>query len=298
MRLITGFVLAALCALAAAPVAADQGTYPKTDEELDAAYEGLQWQRGTGSYKLPGSHAAIQLHSGRALLLGADAQRYSWLASGVEFPSTEAVLTYDSSGAKSEVYYEWRDEGYVDDSDWADVDADELLQQYRDGTEESNDERIANGMEPMRVVGWLEPPHYDKASRTVTYAIELKDNNSSWTNAVALRLGRGGYTEFTWVGPINLFQSAGGRPVLLNEALASYKYDEGYRYLDHQDGDKVAAYGIAGLVTAALGVKFGKGLITGLIAVVLAGKKILIPVVIALGGAFARFRRRLFGADS
>jgi len=48
------------------------------------------------------------------------------------------------------------------------------------------------------------------------------------------------------------------------------------------------------LVTAALGVKFGKGLIAGLIALVLAGKKILIPVVIALGGAFARFRRRIF----
>jgi len=295
MRLVAGFWLAVACVFAVAPVAADQGPYPKTEEEIKAAYDALQWHSGPGSYKLPASHAVIQLPSDRTLLLGADAERYSWLASGTEFPGTEAVLTYDSGNV--EVYYEWRDEGYITDSDWEEVDPDKLLAQYRDGTESANDERVANGFEPMHVVGWLEAPHYDKSTRTVTYAMELKDKNGSWANAFALRLGRAGYTEFTWVGSIGLFRGAAGRPVLLNQALASHNYEDGYRYQDFKEGDKVAAYGIAGLVAAALGAKFGKGLIAAIIAFALAGKKIAIPAIGVGIAALAKFGRRLFSAD-
>ena len=294
MRVIAGFCLAVFCALASAGACADQGAYPKTDGELQAAYNALQWRTKAGPYNLPASHATVQLPPGRALLLGADAERYSWLGSGIEFPRTEAVLTYDSDSAPSEVYYEWRDEGYVSDSDWEDVDGDELLAQYRDSTEASNDERVKNGFLPMHVVGWLEPPRYDKATRTVTYAMELKDDESGWVNAVALRLGRAGYTEFTWVGSIDLFRNAAGRPELLDQALATHSFDDGHRYEDFKDGDKVAAYGIAGLVATALGVKFGKGLIAAAIAFLVAGKKIIIPVVAVAGVALFRFGRRLF----
>ena len=295
MRIVAGFCLAVMVAFAAAPVAADQGPYPKTEEELRAAYDKLSWQTGGGSHNLPRSHAVIQLRSGQAALLGADAERYSWLTSGIEFPATEAVLTYQSANASAEVYYEWRDEGYVSDDDWADVDADALLKQYRENTEAANDERAANGFEPMHVVGWLEPPHYDKSTHTVTYAMELKDKDSNWANAFALRLGRTGYTEFTWVGSVDLFQGAGGRPALLNDALAIHSFEEGYRYADFQEGDKVAAYGIAGLVAAAVGAKFGKGLIAALIAFLIAGKKVVIPAVLVGGAALFKFGRRLLG---
>lgn len=297
MRFIANLCLAAFCAFASAPSAADQGTYPQTEEELDAVYDRLNWQTNFGSYKLPRSHAVIKLRSGQALLLGGDAERYSWLSSGTEFPDTEAVLSYDSANAQAEVYFEWRDEGYISDSDWADIDVDQLLQDYRDGTEAANDDRVENGFQPMHVVGWLESPRYDKATHTVTYAIELKDEDGSWANAFALRLARKGYTEFTWVGSIGLFQGAAGRPALLNDALASHSFEEGHRYADFQEGDEVAAYGIAGLVAAAMGAKFGKGLIAGLIAFLIASKKIVIPVVLVIGVAIAKFGRRLLGGS-
>lgn len=296
MRFLAGLCLAALCALTA-PAVADQGAYPETEDELQAAYDALNW-RSDGSHKLPRSHAVIRLRSGQILLLGDDAERFSWLSSGTEFPDTEAVLSYDSAGATSEVYFEWRDEGYISDADWADVNADRLLEDYREGTEAANDERIDNGFEPMHVVGWLEAPRYDESTNTVTYAIELKDKDGSWANAFALRLGRAGYTEFTWVGSVGLFQSAGGRPALLNDALAAHSFEEGYRYADFEEGDKVASYGIAGLVAAAIGAKFGKGLIAGFIAMLLAGKKIVIPLVLVLGAAIFKFGRRLLGSES
>ncbi len=112
---------------------------------------------------------------------------------------------------------------------------------------------------------------------------------------MALRLRRAGYTEFTWVGPIQQFKNASGRPVLLNQALASHAFEEGHRYADFKEGDKVAAYGVAGLLATALGVKFGKGLIAGLIAFLIASKKIIIPVVLVAGAVVLKFGKRLFG---
>ena len=297
MRFIAGLCLAALCALAM-PAFAGQGSYPQTDDELQAAYDALSWRSDVGSHKLPESHAAIRLRSGQILLLGADAERFAWLASGTEFPDTEAVLSYDSVSAKSEVYLEWRDEGYITDSDWADVNADQLLESYRSGTEAGNSERIDNGLAPMHVVGWLEEPHYNRSTHTITYAIELEDKDGRWANAFALRLGRAGYTEFMWVGSVGLLQSAGGRPALLNDALAAHGFEEGYRYEDYQEGDEVASYGVAGLMAAAIGAKFGKGLIAGLFAMLVAGKKIVIPLVLAFGAAIAKFGRRLLGSES
>ena len=293
MRFIAGLCLAVVCSLAAAGTSADQGAYPKTEKELDAAYAALQWQNKAGPYALRASHATVQLPAGQMLLLGADAERYSWLTSGLEFPGTEAVLTYDSDNANGDVYYDWRGEGYIADSDWDDVDGDALLAQYREVTESSNKERVKNGAAPIQVVGWLETPHYDKATRTVTYAMELKDDRGGWANAVALRLGRTGYTEFTWVGSTEQFKGSRGRPDLLNQGLAIHAFDAGYRYEDFRDGDKVAAYGIAGVMAAALGLE-SKGQIIADLA------KIAIPLIAVAALAlwesrelFSSFRRRL-----
>jgi uncharacterized membrane-anchored protein len=287
MRVVAGLAVGVLCV--ALPALADQGLYPKTEEERKAAYAALHWEEAAGSYKLPDSHAVIQMQSGEGLLLGGDAQRYSWLASGIEFPQTEAVLS--AADGESLVYYEWRDEGHVSDSDWKDVDGDELLKQYRDSTEASNEERGKNGFEPMHVAGWLEPPRYDQATHTVTYAMELNDKDSHWGNAVALRLGRAGYTEFTWVGPIDGFRTAGGRPDLLNEALGSHAFEQGFGYGDFQEGDKVAAYGIAGLVATALGVSYSKGIMAALLGLVFAAKKLTFILLAVIGYVALRFKQ-------
>lgn len=279
--------------LASNSVLADQGEYPKTDEEREAAFNALTWRDEARAYALDRSHAHIQLPQGKLLLLGSDAERFGWLVSGIEFPGTEAVLSYESADA-AVVYYEWRDEGYVNDSDWSEVDADELLTQYKEATVASNEERAKNGFAPMEVVGWLQPPSYDSTSRTVTYAMELKDTDEHWANAVALRLGRTGYTEFTWAGSLGSLQSSGNHPELLQAALDTHEFDEGYRYTDFQEGDKVATYGIAGLVATALGLKFSKGLIAALIAFLVAGKKIIIPAVLLGGAGLFKYWRKLF----
>jgi uncharacterized membrane-anchored protein len=288
MRFIARLWLAGVCLLAAAGVSADQGTYPRTDEELRAAYDALQWHNQAGPYQLPWSHATVQLPAGLLLLLGGDARRYSWLGNGIDYPATEAVLIHNAGSINREVYYDWRGVGYVSDSDWTDVDGDELLGRLRAATEASNEDRVKRGGKPLHVVGWLEPPHYDQATRTVTYATELSDDDGSWSNAVALRLGRTGYTEISWAGPVDRASDAGGRPDLLSRALAAHSFDPGHRYEDFRDGDKTADYGVAGALDAALGIE-SKGRIAAELAT------IAIPLIAVVALALLRFKE-LFGS--
>lgn len=293
-RLCAGAVISASVLLAGGMAAADQGAYPQSDAEKQAAYNALTWQRELKSYPLPDSHAQFQLPSGNVLLLGADAERFAWLVSGVEFPATEAILSPDSED-NSLVYFEWRDEGYVSDSDWEEVDAAALLKEYSESTEHSNEERAKNGFAPMHVVGWLQPPEYNPETHTVSYALELEDGEGHWANAVALRLGRAGYVEMTWAGSLESLKQDANKPALLQTALGAHEFDAGHRYADFQDGDKVAAYGIGGLLATALGLKFGKGLLAALLAFIVAGKKILIPAALFGVAALAKYGRKLFG---
>lgn len=300
MRRVAGVVLGFLLALAAGPLWADQGPYPETEAERNAAFDALIWQHEAKSYPLEGAHASLDLKPGLSLLLGSDAQRLEWLINGVEFPDTVAALTYSNGSAKALAFVQWHDEGYVTDTQWNDVDSDKLLEQYRDATERSNKDRVANGRNALHVIGWLQKPEYDQATHTVSFALELSNGKANSANVKALHLGREGYASITWAGSMSVFQNSGNPPALLSTVLASYKFDQGHSYDDFKQGDKVAAYGIAGLVATALGVKFGKGLLAALLAFLIAGKKIAIPAVAVFGAGIVKFWRRLFGrrADS
>ena len=48
--------------------------------------------------------------------------------------------------------------GYIKDDEAKEWNADELLKNLREGTEEANKDRIARGFEPIEVVGWAELP--------------------------------------------------------------------------------------------------------------------------------------------
>ena len=263
MKVIARLACVAGCILLTGAAVADQGLYPKTDDEKNAAIDALNWLSEPKSYTLDASHAHVRPPAGAILLLGSDAQRYAWLVSGVEFPDTEAVLRQESDGA--DVYYEWRAEGHVDDSDWSDVDPDQLLSQYNEAI---NADRERYSVEPVQILRWLRPPTYDVASRTVTFAVELKDAENHWANVVALRLGRGGYTEFTWVGSITSIQSSGNDPQLLRDALNGHEFDQGHRYADFREGEEVATYSIAELLEAKFEAKRGEGPSLGILGAI------------------------------
>src|SRR3990167_3706997 len=60
--------------------------------------------------------------------------------------------------AKYFLILEWEDVGYVKDDEADKLDAKEILESIREGTEEGNKFRAEKGLPPVSVVGWDEPP--------------------------------------------------------------------------------------------------------------------------------------------
>jgi uncharacterized membrane-anchored protein len=285
-------LLAVVLVLSSPTASAEQAPIPRDQAALEAEYRALHWESMERDYDLPKSNSHLKLPQGFDILMGADAERLAFLDNGVEFPQTEAILYEPQTGAY--IFVDYFDDGFVDDDDWSDIDPADFLQQMQEGQRSSNKERVANGQEAFEIVGWVEPPTYDTTSHVAHYVVEMGNERAHWVNAVAVKLGREGHHEVTWVGPLDIFKSDG--PRVLKTALDSHSYDDGHRYADFKDGDKVAAYGIAGLVAAVAGVKLSKGLLAGLFAfLAIAGKKLailVVPAAIGIGAAVKRFLRR------
>jgi uncharacterized membrane-anchored protein len=284
--------LAGFLCFATTPSLAEQAPYPKDETARRAELDAMNWLSGPSGYEVETSHSTMKAPESSAVLLGKDAQRYEFLINGVEFPNTEMVI-YDPA-SEVEISVEFHREGFVKDDDWSEVDADDFLKQLIEGQRESNKRRSANGQEAFDVIGWLERPSYDPVKHVAHYVLELGTAQRHWLNAVAVKLGREGYHQFTWVGDTEQYKHGG--PAVLAATLDSHSYAEGYRYVDVKSGDKVAAYGIAGLVAAVAGVKLGKGLLAGALAfLAIAGKKLAIlavPALIGIRAAVKRFFRR------
>ena len=74
--------------------------------------------------------------------------------------------------------------------------------------------------------------------------------------------------------------------------LDSHSYDEGHRYADHVEGDKLAGFGIAALVKAtAVGGKPGEGSIAAIFGGDLLPKEAWLVILAALGGIGIFFKR-------
>jgi uncharacterized membrane-anchored protein len=212
------------------------------------------------------------------------------------------------SGTDQIIFHSF-DEGYVSLDDWSTVDAAAILAEISANTEQYNVERRRQGIPELHVVGWLQPPTLDRTTATVYWAIEGAGfNNSRIVNSIALRLSRDGIEKLNWVTDKATYQAVGGQ---LDVALRAHSFDQGHQYSDHLSTDKIAGYGIAALVAAAVGVKVAKFAAVGGGAAVAAGAakaggfaalgKLLVLPFIALA-AFARKIgrgiKRLFGSST
>jgi len=185
------------------------------------------------------------------------------------------------------------EDGYVDDSDAASINYAKLLKQMQEATAESNEERTKRGFPAITVVGWAEPPTYDRAAHKMYWARDLMFGSAGeHTLNYSIRiLGRRG------VLVLNAIAAMPQLPAVRSETqnvLAAVNFSDGHRYTDYLPGkDKAATYGVAGLVIGATAAKAGlfKALWIGLLAF----KKVLVAGVIALFGAIRSFFRKRSG---
>ncbi|HEY9715269.1 MAG TPA: DUF2167 domain-containing protein [Chroococcales cyanobacterium] len=195
--------------------------------------------------------------------------------------------------------------GYVSDTDADKLNADDILNSYKEGTKEQNEERKELKMEPIYVGGWAEKPHYDKAEHQVIWAIEVKNEDSPAAPVVGINyntriLGRRGVLCMNLVtDPQNLNKDKGA----VAELLKNTHLNRGQTYAEYVPGkDKSAGFGLAGLILGggamAAAAKFGLfgALWKWILGLILVLKKFIIIIVLAIGGFFSKLFGKKKGA--
>lgn len=195
---------------------------------------------------------------------------------GMILPSETSPFSQEGWG----VIVTYDEEGYVSDEDADGIDYDALLEEMKASTEAENEERAEQGYARFELVGWAERPRYDKEAKKLYWAKELEFEGApgNTLNYNVRVLGRRGVLVLNAVATMDQLELVKGAIPAVIEAAS---FDPGHRYADYQPGtDKVAAYGLAALVAGGIAAK--SGMLTKLIALLLAGKKLAIPAVIAL----------------
>lgn len=237
----------------------ENGLTKKEFKELKALAE-LNWKT-EGTHVLPLSNSSISIPNDYALLTGDDAVALYTVEGKFVGEFLEAYIC-DSSSFQNEIVFQNFKTGYISIDDWKGINSKELIDEITQGTEERNEERRKQGSNELHVIGWIQEPTLDQSTNTVFWAIEASDsgNDDNLVNAVAIRLGREGYEQLTWITSRSSYVSSGGP---LDTMLSAHSFDQGYRYSDYVTGDKLAEYGIASLVAVTAG---GKALKAGGIA--------------------------------
>ena len=223
-----------------------------------------------GKISLPGNIATLDLPSSFRYLSPADTSLLTAAGWGV-------IVTYD-------------EDGHVKDDDADAIKYDELLKEMQEGTEANNAERKKQGYAPMTLVGWAEPPSYDKASHKLYWAKELKTEGeqASGLNYNIRVLGRKGVLVLNAVAGMDQIAKIKSE---MKQVTAFSEFTDGNRYADFDSNtDKTAEYGIAALVAGGVAAKLG--LFGKLFAMLLVFKKFLIVGIGAIGVAINKFLGR------
>lgn len=202
----------------------------------------------------------VSLESGGTLMAGDHDEvitdrdtldQISYQNSGDTDPTFEA---YWDRGVSS-VFMNHHRSGFVQMDDWDELNVEELWDSYVEGAREQS-EWLGYTVHPVR---WVIEPTLNREAATAYYALEVQfGDEAPVVNMVIYDFGRFGYEELTLVQASHSFP-VNEASTIATDIAWSHRFGKDSRYRDFQEGDKIAAVGAAGLVAAAMGVKFGKG---------------------------------------
>jgi uncharacterized membrane-anchored protein len=281
--------LAALLALCGAGLAQAQDSADSRAEEFKAKLRALDWIRGPREIRVAGN-STLSLPEGYVYLDAANTARFEELnqnlSGGKEVMIAPNTLQWSA-------YLLFEDEGYVKDNEK--IDADAILKTLKENTEASNAERKRRGWRELHVVGWSIPPAYNATTKRLEWATTLQSQDDQGVNFFTKVLGRRGFTTVILVtSPDNTSTAVAD----LDRVLTGYRFSQGDSYADWRPGDKVAEYGLTGLIVGgavAAAVKTGlfKGLWKFLVAGIAAFWKLLVAAAVAVvAGLKSVFKRK------
>lgn len=242
-----------------------------------------------GTHDVAGGKARVVIAEGFAFLDAADTKKLLtdvWgnppevgaRALGAIVPKGVSPLAAESWAAI--ITYE--DEGHVADDDAASINYTDLLKEMQDSTTEENKERETAGYGAITLVGWAQEPKYDKTEHKLYWAKHLAFSGEKvdTLNYAIRALGREGVLQINVIAGMNQLKDVNDK---VPGMLSMVSFTDGNRYADYKDGDKLAAYGIAGLIAGGIAAK------AGLFKILLGAWKLIAVGLVALGGVIWRF---------
>jgi len=261
----------------------------KAAEAFRAKLQALHWVKGPTTVTVSGN-STLKLPEDYVFLDAANTSKFE-------------ELTHNLSGGKEVLmgprslnwvaYLTFSDDGYVKDDDK--IDGDAILTSLKSATEQANEERRRRGWETMRIIGWAVPPAYNRTTKRLEWATLFESDSERGINFFTKILGRRGVTSVVLVSSPADQAAAVAQ---LNTVLTGYDFNAGERYTEYKPGDKVAEYGLAGLIlggAVAAAAKTGllKGLWKFLAGIVIAGWKLIAALVAAgIAGLKSFFRKK------
>lgn len=249
----------------------------------DRAEEDFKPLEGPATATL-GGVAQIQIPEGYSFI---DGETLRKLMEAMGQPEREGLMgTLGPTNADWSVMFYYDASGYIKDADKEKLDADKLLQSYRDGTEAANKYRAKSGIPPIHVTGWELPPRYNSETHNLEWAIRGASEGEEILNYDTRLLGRKGVMSVKLIVAPKEF--AATLPVFTN-LMAGYKFNTGESYAEYKPGDKLAKYGLGALVVGGAAVGAAKlGLLAWLAVFFKKGWKLVIVLVVAVAAVFKK----------
>jgi uncharacterized membrane-anchored protein len=293
-------------AAAESPVDGGQAPTELSPEQMAAMMEAMQAEQQVlqlnpqqGRIELPNGVTALDVPDSWVYLDPRDAAQvlaYWGNPPGIE---TEGMLVPREAGLDGPdswaVVLTYDDSGYVSDKDAASIDYAELLDGMKEESAASNEYRRQEGYATVDLVGWAVAPRYDALGHKLYWAKELafEGADENTLNYAVRVLGREGVLEMNAVasmGQLGMIERQ------MPSLIAMGGFVDGQRYEQFDEStDRVAAYGLAALVAGGVAAK--TGLWAKLLALLIAGKKIIIPLLIAAALFIPKLLQKLRGKD-
>ena len=260
-----------------APSTAQQ---PGGQDSIGAQIRNLGWKTGPSEGKIAG-RATIAIPANYAFLSAADTSKFLTLMRNL--PRQDSY-TFAPQNLDWFAIFDFEDTGYIKDDEK--IDADAVLQSLKEGNARGNEERKRRGYPALNLDGWFVAPHYDTSSKRLEWATKLSSEGGVSVNYRIRILGRAGVMSAVLVSdPDSLDKDIR----VFKTALNDFSFDPGQKYSEYRPGDKIAEYGLTGLIiggAAAAAAKTGLFKIIGKFGILIfAGAAALIGGVV----------KRLFG---
>lgn len=190
--------------------------------------------------------------------------------------------------------YSYEPSGHIDDRDV--LRADDLMRSLLRDEEAANTRRAEIGLPALRITGWEMEPQYDSSTNSLQWGLRIRsDDGQEILNRTVRILGREGYVSGTLVTRQGMTTPA----IMAFDAVnRTVRFERGSSYMEFQEGDRIAQYGMSALVTGGVGaVAIKTGAAQGMFAAVFTGiegvSAMIAALLTAVYGAVRRMRRRL-----